>query len=177
MEYTLTGLLPTALLIDLPEIDVQHEEIFRRIEMLKTSSFGNGPASLDEFHSLLDYLEWHFASEERVARQLGIDFADHARVHDDNLRTLRKALAAVHDGRFARCSFLPALYRILVRASYHRRRQALRCSATGVRHLTSSTACSSSLPAFRFLSRSPLWRLFSARSACPTSASTSAWKE
>jgi hypothetical protein len=24
------------------------------------------------------YLEWHFASEERVARQVGVDFADHA---------------------------------------------------------------------------------------------------
>ena len=106
MEYPLTGLLPTALLIDLPEIDVQHEEIFRRIETLKNSSFGSGPVSLDEFHSLLDYLEWHFASEERVARQLGIDFADHARVHDDNLRTLRKALAAVHDGSRDVHSFL-----------------------------------------------------------------------
>ncbi|MEF8738682.1 MAG: hypothetical protein V5B35_19605 [Candidatus Accumulibacter necessarius] len=40
--------------------------------------FGSGPVSFDEFHSLLDYLEWHFASEERIARQLGVDFADHA---------------------------------------------------------------------------------------------------
>jgi hemerythrin len=106
MEYPLTGLLPTALLIDLPEIDVQHEEIFRRIETLKNSSFGSGPVSLDEFHSLLDYLEWHFASEERLARQLGVDFADHTSAHDENLRTLRKALAAVQDGSQDVHSFL-----------------------------------------------------------------------
>ncbi|EXI82812.1 MAG: McHr [Candidatus Accumulibacter appositus] len=106
MEYTLSGLLPKELLIDLPEIDVQHEEIFRRIEMLKSSSFGSKPTSLGEFHSLLDYLEWHFASEERVARQLGVDFADHARIHDENLRTLRKALAAVQDGSQDVHSFL-----------------------------------------------------------------------
>ena len=36
MESNLTGLLPEALLIDIPEIDVQHEEIFRRIEALPT---------------------------------------------------------------------------------------------------------------------------------------------
>jgi len=106
MEHTLSGLLPKELLIDLPEIDVQHEEIFRRIETLKISSFGSGPVSLGEFHSLLDYLEWHFASEERLARQLGVDFADHAVVHDENLRTLRKALAAVQDGSQDVHSFL-----------------------------------------------------------------------
>ena len=106
MENTLAGLLPEALLIDLPEIDLQHEEIFRRIEALKISSIGNGPVSLGEFYSLLDYLEWHFASEERIARQLGVDFVDHARVHDENLRTLRKAFAAVHVGSRDVHSFL-----------------------------------------------------------------------
>ena len=106
MENTLGGLLPEALLIYLPEIDVQHEEIFRRIEALKISSIGREPVSLDEFHSLLDYLEWHFASEERVAQQQGVDFVDHARAHDENLRTLRKALAAVHEGSRDVHSFL-----------------------------------------------------------------------
>ncbi|MCB1965798.1 hemerythrin family protein [Accumulibacter sp.] len=106
MEYTLTGLLPAALLIDLPEIDVQHEEIFRRIEALKRASFGTGPVSFEECHDLLDYLEWHFASEESVARERGVDFADHARVHDQNLHMLRRALAAVHDGSQDVHSFL-----------------------------------------------------------------------
>lgn len=106
MQSALNGLLPQALLIDLPEIDVQHEEIFRRIEALKNASFGSAPVALDEFHSLLDYLEWHFASEERLAGQMRVDFAAHARIHDANLHTLRKALAAVHDGARDVHSFL-----------------------------------------------------------------------
>ncbi|MCB1941148.1 MAG: hemerythrin family protein [Candidatus Accumulibacter sp.] len=105
-ESKLTGLLPEALLIDLPEIDVQHEEIFRRVETLKKSSFGSGPLSLDAFDSLLDYLQWHFASEERLALQCGVDFTDHARVHEDNLHTLRKALDAVRHGSSDVHSFL-----------------------------------------------------------------------
>lgn len=106
MESNLTGLLPEALLIGVPEIDVQHEEIFRRIEALKAKSFGSGPPSLDEFDSLLDYLEWHFASEERLALQRGVDFAEHARVHQENLQTLRKTLRAVRDGSREVHSFL-----------------------------------------------------------------------
>ncbi|WP_313951483.1 hemerythrin family protein [Accumulibacter sp.] len=106
MESNLTGLLPEALLIDIPEIDVQHEEIFRRIEALKAISYGSGPASLDEFASLLDYLQWHFASEERLALQLDVDFVDHARVHQENLHTLRKAFAEVVDGTRNVHSFL-----------------------------------------------------------------------
>ncbi|WP_300337894.1 hemerythrin family protein [Accumulibacter sp.] len=106
MESNLTGLLPEALLIGVPEIDVQHEEIFCRIEALKAKSFGSGPPSLDGFESLLDYLEWHFASEERLALQRGVDFADHARVHQENLQTLRKTLRAVRDGSRDVHSFL-----------------------------------------------------------------------
>jgi hypothetical protein len=68
-EIPLAGLLPAALLIDLPEIDVQHEEIFRRIEALKETCYGNGPVSFDEFESLLDYLKYHFATEESIAQE------------------------------------------------------------------------------------------------------------
>jgi hypothetical protein len=71
MEINLAGLLPEALLIDLPEIDAQHEEIFRRIEALKETCFGSGPVSFEEFESLLEYLKYHFATEERVAGEAG----------------------------------------------------------------------------------------------------------
>lgn len=98
MEITLAGLLPEALLIDLPEIDAQHEEIFRRIEALKAASFGSGPLPFDEFDSLLAYLTHHFASEQRVAREVGVDFADHDTVHRENLQALRKAFGEVRDG-------------------------------------------------------------------------------
>ena len=106
MEINLAGLLPEALLIDLPEIDAQHEEIFRRIESLKAACFGSGPVSFDDFASLLDYLEYHFASEERIATAVGVDFAGHATVHRDNLHALQKAFAEVRNGARDVHSFL-----------------------------------------------------------------------
>lgn len=98
MEFKLAGLLPEALLIDLPEIDAQHEDIFRRIEALKVACFGSGPVPLDDFDGLLNYLKYHFASEERIAQQVGVNFVSHASVHRENLRALRKALREVRDG-------------------------------------------------------------------------------
>ncbi|EXI83011.1 MAG: hemerythrin-like metal-binding domain protein [Candidatus Accumulibacter sp. BA-94] len=106
MEINLAGLLPEALLIDLPEIDAQHEEIFRRIESLKAACFGSGPVSFAEFETLLDYLEYHFASEERIAKAVGVDFAGHATVHRDNLHALQKAFAEVRNGARDVHSFL-----------------------------------------------------------------------
>ena len=105
-EIPLAGLLPAALLIDLPEIDVQHEEIFRRIESLKETCYGNGQVSFDEFESLLDYLKYHFATEERIAQEAGAAFVDHARVHRENLRALRKAFGKVRNGAGDVHSFL-----------------------------------------------------------------------
>ena len=106
MEANLAGMLPEVLLIDLPEIDVQHEEIFRRIESLKTASYGSAPPPCKDFESLLDYLKHHFQTEEGVALQVGAPFAEHARVHRKNLRTLCKALREVEDGRRDEHSFL-----------------------------------------------------------------------
>lgn len=106
MEVTLVGMLPEALLIDLPEIDAQHEEIFRRIEALKAACIGSGPVSFDDFHALLEYLRHHFATEESVAQQVGADFASHAQVHRQNLRALRKAFAEVRAGARDVHSFL-----------------------------------------------------------------------
>jgi len=106
MEINLAGLLPEALLIDLPEIDAQHEEIFRRIEALKETCFGSGPVSFEEFESLLEYLKYHFSTEERVAGEAGAGFVDHARVHRENLQALGKAFREVRDGARDVHSFL-----------------------------------------------------------------------
>ena len=80
MTPPFAGLLPDALLIDLPEIDAQHDQIFGRIEALKAACYGSGPAPLEDFQGLLDYLQFHFATEERMAREAGVDFLDHDRV-------------------------------------------------------------------------------------------------
>lgn len=100
------GLLPEALLVDLPEIDQQHEEIFIRIESLKTACFESVHVAIDEFDALLDFFAQHFATEERIAEEAGIDFAEHARIHDDTLRLLRKGLDEVLSGGQDAHSFL-----------------------------------------------------------------------
>ncbi|MBK8116482.1 MAG: hemerythrin family protein [Candidatus Accumulibacter sp.] len=98
MEINRAGMLPEALLIDLPEIDAQHEEIFRRIETLKAVCFASGPLPFEDFDQLLAYLKCHFATEERVATENGADFADHAAVHRENLQALQRAFDEVRDG-------------------------------------------------------------------------------
>lgn len=98
MEIYIAGLLPEALVVDLPEIDAQHEEIFHRIESLKAACFESSYVPIDEFSALLDYFATHFATEERIAEEAGLDFADHARIHTDTLRLLHKAFGEVVSG-------------------------------------------------------------------------------
>lgn len=95
MENSIAGLLPEALLVDLPEIDAQHEEIFNRIEALKIACFESNYVPIDEFRALLEDFAVHFATEERIAGDAGLDFADHTRIHDDTLRMLHRALGEV----------------------------------------------------------------------------------
>ena len=106
MQIHLASLLPAALVIDLPEIDAQHEEIFRRIESLKAACFGSESVSFEDFDSLLAYLEYHFTSEERIAHDVGVDFREHATVHRNNLYALRRAFDEVRCGARDVHSFL-----------------------------------------------------------------------
>ena len=106
MEINRAAVLPEALRIDLPEIDAQHEEIFQRIESLKTVCFDSAPPPLEDFDSLLDYVKFHFATEERVAGESRVDFVDHGRVHRKNLSALRKAFSQVRHGKRDVHSFL-----------------------------------------------------------------------
>ncbi len=106
MNIYLASLLPEALLVDLPEIDTQHEEIFDRIETLKTACFESSYVPIDEFHSLLELFEQHFATEERLAEEAALDFVEHTKVHRDTLRILRKTLGEVISGAHDAHSFL-----------------------------------------------------------------------
>jgi hemerythrin len=106
MEINFAGFLPEALFFDLPEIDAQHEEIFNRIDSLKTACFESHHVPLEEFDALLQYFAFHFATEERIADEAELDFTDHARIHEDTLRMLHRALTEVRNhGRDAH-SFL-----------------------------------------------------------------------
>ncbi len=106
MEIMFTGLLPEALMIDLPEVDAQHEEIFVRIESLKIACFEGDNPGAELFDDLLLFLGHHFATEERIAQQAGLEFFLHTKMHHDSLYMLSKALDEVRRGAGDVFSFL-----------------------------------------------------------------------
>ena len=98
MESMHAGLLPESLVIDLPEVDAQHEEIFIRIESLKVACFEIEYDPIGDFETLLHYFAHHFATEERIAEQNGLEFSEHIETHQKSLRVLNKALHDVRSG-------------------------------------------------------------------------------
>ena len=106
MEIMLTGLLPESLVVDQPEVDAQHEEIFIRIESLKIAFFDGDIPTISVFEDLLAFFEHHFATEERIAGQAGLEFSVHTKKHNDNLYVLSKALDEVRRGAYDVHSFL-----------------------------------------------------------------------
>jgi hemerythrin-like metal-binding protein len=106
MDRMLTGLLPEALLIDQPEVDAQHEEIFTCIESLKIACVAGGNPDIGVFDDLLLFLGQHFATEERIAQEAALEFSSHAKIHHDSLFMLSKALDEVRRGANDVHSFL-----------------------------------------------------------------------
>jgi hemerythrin-like metal-binding protein len=88
-------MLPEALVIDHPEVDAQHEQIFIRIESLKIACFEGKHPAIEIFEDLLIFLGHHFATEERIAQEAGLEFSQHTKTHHDNLYLLSKALDEV----------------------------------------------------------------------------------
>ena len=106
MDGRRSGLLPDALMVSLPVIDAQHEQIFAFLETLKIACFGSSYLPEEGFRRFINDLEQHFADEERLASFNGVDFSDHALVHQDNLRAMRGALESVLSGASDAYSFL-----------------------------------------------------------------------
>ncbi len=97
MEMRLTGLLPEVLVVDHPEVDAQHEQIFIRVEVLKNACCAANYPGIEDFDDLLGFVAHHFATEERIAEQAGLEFSEHAKKHRDSLCLLGKALDRVRD--------------------------------------------------------------------------------
>jgi len=106
MEIRCAGLLPETLVLDLPEIDAQHEKLFCLLEELKVSCFANMLSPSGEFECLFDAMQQHFSTEEYLAAQAGVDFSEHARVHLKNLQGMKSALDLVSSGGSDPYSFL-----------------------------------------------------------------------
>lgn len=88
MEITLSGLLPELLVLGIPQVDVQHDGIFCRIEHLKFQCIESNALPRPVVEELLAYLDEHFRTEEAIAATAGVDFAEHAALHRQTLETL-----------------------------------------------------------------------------------------
>ncbi|PKO87125.1 MAG: hemerythrin [Betaproteobacteria bacterium HGW-Betaproteobacteria-12] len=106
MDISSRGLLPELLVLDIPEVDAQHEAIFYRIENLKFHCIEQNDLPEAVVGDLLDYLSEHFATEERIAAARQLDFTDHARMHRETLTTLRGWVRVVLSGQRDVFSFL-----------------------------------------------------------------------
>ena len=84
--------LPESLAVDVAEMDAEHEGIFQMLAHLKNRSLGAVPFTLELAESILARLRQHFATEERLAREVDEDFAEHAHKHEFLLRTVSELL-------------------------------------------------------------------------------------
>lgn len=91
--------LPIELLIDVPEIDDQHAELFARLEQLKVHCIDMNCMPLDEADALFTALSIHCETEEHFAKKAEIDFSTHAFKHQKMLRGIYRTLQEVRDGR------------------------------------------------------------------------------
>lgn len=91
--------LPSPLRIGVPEIDEQHDALFRHLVVLKGLCLRDGFLPMEEADGLLAALQVHYATEERLADEAGQDFVAHARAHSEMLGVVGKALSEVAEGR------------------------------------------------------------------------------
>lgn len=106
MENSLRGLLPEEMLTDHLGMDIQHEEIFSRIESLRNADMEGGSRVIDDLSALLAFLTEHFAMEEELAAAAGLEFSVHTKSHAQNLRLFNKAMDEVKRGVMESRSFL-----------------------------------------------------------------------
>jgi len=91
--------LPTPLVIGIPQVDAQHDDLFRRLVVLKGVCLSEGSLPPAEADALLAALVEHYATEEQLAERCGIDFTGHTGEHQEMLRLVSKSLNEVLEGR------------------------------------------------------------------------------
>lgn len=91
--------LPEALILNVPEIDSQHQALFAQLEEIKTICVEQNYLPFDRADALLLILQEHFATEERLAMAAGYDFTEHALKHEKMLAAIRNGIAKVKAGK------------------------------------------------------------------------------
>jgi hemerythrin len=105
--------LPCALIVNIPEIDDQHAELFARLSKLKDICIEANTLPSGEAESILEILRVHCATEERLAKESGLVFTEHAKKHKAHADCDHQGDQG-SSGRQNRCLQRPALCRVLV---------------------------------------------------------------
>jgi hemerythrin-like metal-binding protein len=99
MNANIATFLPEALLIDVPEVDEQHANLFASLAHLKDRCIELNCLPPDDAAQLLEALTVHCATEESLAKHAGLDFAVHAKKHSEMLKGIGKTVNEVQQGR------------------------------------------------------------------------------
>lgn len=92
MRSSSLSYLPSALVIDVPEIDAQHAHLFEQLEEFKASCIDHNAYQAEEAEALFATLTVHCQTEERLAGEAGLDFRRHGDKHRVMLRGIRKMI-------------------------------------------------------------------------------------
>lgn len=92
MESRSFSYLPAALRVHVPVIDAQHADLFERLASLKVSCIEHNAYMQEEADALFVTLVEHCETEERLAREAGVDFRRHGEKHVVMLHGIRKRL-------------------------------------------------------------------------------------
>jgi len=90
--------LPEELVLEVSEIDAQHQALFAQLEEINTICVEENHLPLDRAEALLMALQEHFNTEERLAFAVGHDFAEHALKHEKMMAVIRNGIAKVNAG-------------------------------------------------------------------------------
>ena len=92
MEESASRFLPGALRIGIESIDEQHARLFGQLVEIKQICLVENALPPAEANALVVALSEHYSYEMALARQMGIEFTDHAKKHGKMLRLVDKAL-------------------------------------------------------------------------------------
>ena len=96
MNRETAAFLPSALVVNIKEMDEQHAALFAGLSALKLLCLDKPELPLAEAEALMNQLREHCATEERLASENGLNFSAHARKHQMMLKAIAKAIDEVH---------------------------------------------------------------------------------
>lgn len=85
--------------LDVPNMDDEHNELFERLDNLKMHSFGCNDVLQQEADALRNCLIKHFQTEQKLADAAGIDFTEHAQLHEKMLGVVTLSLKQIYQGQ------------------------------------------------------------------------------